>query len=62
MPRRIRVNLTMDPAVRDAGQRLAEEDHRAFSNYVEALILKDIEAKGGKPPEAPDRRKRRKEG
>lgn len=52
----------MAPAIRDAGQRLAEEDHRTLSNFLESLILKDIKAKGGKPPKAPDRRGRGKEG
>ncbi len=62
MARRVRVNLTMDPALRDAGQRLAEEEHRAFSNYVEALIMKDLKTKGNELPKAPDHRGRRKEG
>lgn len=59
MAPRKRFNMTMDPKIQELGKRLAEEDNRTLSNYLETLILRDHKAKEGRTPyKAP--RKRRK--
>lgn len=38
-----RVSLSLDQQVLKIGAKLAAEDNRSFSNYVETLILRDRE-------------------
>jgi len=40
MPRKTdKLNIRIDPAVKDALQRAAEDEHRSVGNMVEVLVL-----------------------
>lgn len=38
-----RTTITIDEKIKKVGQKLAKEENRSFSNYIETLILRDKE-------------------
>nr|DAV87158.1 MAG TPA: antitoxin [Caudoviricetes sp.] len=37
------IHIKIAPSVKEAAQKLAEENSRTLSNYVESLLLREIE-------------------
>ena len=46
---KILTGIRLKYSLKDAGQRAAQKENRSFSNYMEQLLSKDLEAKSLHP-------------
>ena len=46
---KILTGIRLRSSLKDAGQRAAQKENRSFSNYMEQLLSKDLEAKSLHP-------------
>lgn len=50
------IHIKIAPSVKEAAQDLAQRESRTLSNYIESLILKEVEKSHGKEKEDTYRR------
>lgn len=48
MSKTVPFSMRLDPKVKDELQRLADEDHRSLTNYIEKLFIAHLGTKAGK--------------
>jgi hypothetical protein len=53
------ISVRVEPELKQAVDKLAEEDHRTLAQYVERLLIEHVQAKGlqAKPPAKPSRKR-----
>ena len=43
--KKVRKNISITPSLYDAVKKIAKKENRSFSNYVELLLVSDLEEK-----------------